>query len=410
MALFGRRRAPSSSSAPAASSGPIEQVRDRVVEAGDPIPAGLKIAAGFSWRVIVVLAAIAVVIFLVLQVVDVAVPFLIALILSALLVPLSSFLQRHGFPKWLAIIGSWVVVLAALGALGTVVALQIHYDLPSLQRNIRHTVSQAQQFIDSQPFGLTAKQINQYVDKGVAYVQSHSSALTSGFREAGTGLVHALEGLFIVILTTLFILVDGPRIWRWVVRLFPRAAHRRIDAAGHAGWRTLTSFIRVQLVVAVTDAIGIGLGSFLFGVPLAVPIAVIVFLGAFVPVVGAIVAGIVAVLIALVFNGWVVALIVLGIVLFVQQLESHVLHPFLTGGAVRVHPLGIVLGVTAGSAIAGVAGAFFAVPFIATVNSMIVAARHVDPDEITGAGHDPDRRERETSSERRGFLGRLVRH
>jgi predicted PurR-regulated permease PerM len=183
-----------------------------------------------------------------------------------------------------------------------------------------------------------------------------------------------------------------------VVRIFPRRARSRIDTAGHAGWRTLTSFIRVQLVVAATDAVGIGVGAWLLGVPLAVPIAVIVFFGAFVPVVGAIVGGVLAVGIALVFTGWVQALVMLGIVLLVQQVESHVLHPLLTGSAVKVHPLGVVLGVVSGTALAGVPGAFFAVPFIATVNSMIVAAAHHDPDELTGAGHDPDPHAREANT------------
>jgi predicted PurR-regulated permease PerM len=366
----------------------------------DAVPVGVRIAGAYAWRILVVVAVLALVGILVVRLEDIVIPFLIALILSALLVPLARFLQRHHWPKWVAVLTSWIVVLAAIGALTLVVTAQIQHDLPALEKHLHSSIRKLQDLINTQPFGITAKQINRWVDDGTTYLQKHASSLAGGVKSAGTGALHALEGVFIVIFTTLFVLIDGGRIWAWVIRLFPRRARSRIDAAGQAGWRTLTSFIRVQLVVAVTDAIGIAVGAAIFGVPLAIPIGVIVFICAFVPVVGAIVAGVVAVLIALVFNGWVIALVVLGIVLLVQQLESHVLHPLLTGSAVKVHPLGIVLGVAAGSSIAGVAGAFFAVPFIATVNAMIVAAAHHDPDELTGAGHDPDPRASEREAQR----------
>jgi predicted PurR-regulated permease PerM len=156
--------------------------------------------------------------------------------------------------------------------------------------------------------------------------------------------------------------------------LFPRRARARIDFAGRAGWRTLKEFVRIQIFVAALEAVAIGFGAWIIGVPLATPIAVIVFFGALVPIIGSIVAGAAAVLIALLFNGWINALIMFGIVLLVNQIEGNVLHPLITGGAVKVHPLGIVLGVMAGAAIGGIAGAFFAVPVIATANSMIHAA------------------------------------
>jgi putative heme transporter len=365
---------------------------------GDPIPRGLRVGAGFTWRLLVIAAGLAVVGLLVYELSEIVIPFLIGLILSALLVPLSSFLQRHHWPKWIAVITTWIVVFAVIGGLGVFVAQQVIAELPSLEKQITTAIGSAKSLLATHPFGLTNAKVSGYVSDATTWLQKNASSLGAGAAEAGSGVVHALEGVFIVIFVTLFSLIDGARIWAWVTRIFPRRARGRIDAAGHAGWRTLTSFIRVQLVVAATDAIGIGVGAWLVGVPLAVPIAVIVFFGAFVPVVGAIVGGIVAVGIALVFNGWVQALIMLGIVLLVQQIESHVLHPLLTGSAVKVHPLGVVLGVVAGTTLAGVAGAFFAVPFIATVNAMIVAAAHSDPEELTGAGHDPDPKARDSDT------------
>ncbi|MFJ3385279.1 MULTISPECIES: AI-2E family transporter [unclassified Curtobacterium] len=360
---------------------------------GDAVPAGLRIASAFSWRLLIVAAALAVVIALVVVLQDIIVPFLIALLLCALLAPMSSFLQRHRWPKWTAVLSSLVSVALAIGALALVVTAQIRYDLPSLERRLHHSVRSLQTLLDSEPFGITVKDVNGWVSDGFDYLQAHVSSILSGFQAAGTGAVHVLQGLFIVVFTTIFVLIDGRRIWTWVLRLFPRRARPRIGVAGEAGWHTLTSFIRVQLVVAITDALGVVIGALILQVPLAIPIGVVVFLGAFVPVVGAIVAGSVAVLIALVFNGWVPALFMLGIVVLVQQLESHVLHPFLTGSAVKVHPLGVALGVVAGTTIAGVVGAFFAVPFIATVNAMVVAAANWGPDEpppVPSADAEPD--------------------
>ncbi|QKS12198.1 AI-2E family transporter [Curtobacterium sp. Csp1] len=366
---------------------------DPVAEA---VPTGMRIAGAFSWRFLVTVAALAVVVALVVLLQDIVVPFLVGLLVCALLAPFSAFLQRHRWPKWLAVLTACISVVVVLGILALVVTAQVRYDLPTLERRLTSNVQTFQTLLASEPFGITSAQVTKYLAEATKFLQTHATSILSGAAEAGSGLVHALEGLFIVVFTTIFVLIDGHRIWSWVVRIFPRRSRGRIDAAGQAGWKTLTSFIRVQLIVAVTDALGIVIGALALGLPLAVPIGVIVFFGAFVPVVGAIVAGIVAVVIALVFNGLVPALIMLAVVIVVQQLESHVLHPFLTGSAVKVHPLGVVLGVTAGTTIAGVVGAFFAVPFIATVNAMVHAAADWRPGEdpsATASAEESDDRE-----------------
>ncbi|MDQ1128339.1 AI-2E family transporter [Microbacterium sp. SORGH_AS_0888] len=354
--------------------------------ADDPIPAGLRIGAGFAWRVLVIAAVLGLVLLLAVRLSEIVIPFFIGLILSALLVPLSGFLQRHGWPKWVAIVSAWVAVFAVITGLSLLFAEQLRSQLPALTTQVEQAVESARGFLATQPFGITPEMLTGWVNDITRFAQQHASDVGSGALRVGSGAVHGLEGVFIVIFVTLFMLIDGGRIWQWVTRLFPRRARPRILAAGEAGWRTLTSFIRIQLVVAATDAVGIGVGAAILGVPLAVPIAIIVFFGAFVPVVGAIVGGVVAVAIALVFNGWVHAVIMLGIVILVQQLESHVLHPLLTGSAVKVHPLGIVLGVTTGTTLAGIAGAFLAVPLIATTNSMIAAAHRYGKEEPEAGG------------------------
>lgn len=357
--------------------------------AEDAIPRGLRIGAAFTWRVLVIAAALVLVGLLARMLSEIVIPFLIALIVAALLVPFSAFLQRHRWPKWLAITVALLVGIAVVIGLLLLVTDRVVTALPGLEKQIGARRDSLNNLLATHPFGITAANINGYISDVVQWLQNHVSRIALGAATAGKHVVKMLEGIFIIIFVTLFAMIDGAQIWTWVTRLFPRRARARINAAGHAGWHTLTEFARIQIVVAVIDAVAIGFGAWLLGVPLAIPIAAIVFFGALVPVIGSIVAGAVAVLIAFLFNGWSQALIMLGIVLLVNQLEGNVLHPLMTGGAVKVHPLGIVLGVTAGAAIGGVAGAFFAVPLIATANAMINAAARYDSGTVATVRETP---------------------
>ena len=354
----------------------------------DAIPRGLRIGAAFTWRLLVIAAAIVGIGLLARMLSEIVIPFLIAIILAALLVPLSAFLQRHRWPKWLAILVSMLVGIAVVAGLVLLVTNRVLTELPNLEKQASALGDSLKSLLDKHPFGLSVEKINGYVAEVMQWLRNNASHIALRAASAGKRVVHLLEGLFIIIFTMLFFLIDGAAIWGWVTRLFPRRARARIDFAGHAGWNTLTHFSRVQIFVAAIDAVGIGIGAWLLGVPLATPIAVIVFFGALVPIIGSIVAGAAAVVIALLFNGFTHALIMLGVVLLVNQLEGNVLHPFLTGSAVKVHPLGVVLGVTAGATVAGIAGAFFAVPLIATANAMINAAAHYRVHAGTGAGPD----------------------
>lgn len=356
-------------------------------EQNDPIPKGLKLGARFTGYLLVIIAGITVLGFLALQLAEIVIPFLAGLILSALLVPLSSFLQRHHWPKWLAVVTVWFVVLGLLAGLVLLITFQIRSEIPAIQKQVATSLDAAKQFLATQPFGLTEAKLNDLVTSSGQWLQDNAAGLGSGAAEVGTTAAHIVEGVIIVLFVTLFALIDGKEIWTWAVQIWPRKSRQRILAAGDAGWKTLSSFIRIQLVVAATDAVGIGLGALILGVPLAVPIATVVFLGAFVPFVGAIIGGAFAVGLALMFNGWIHAVIMLGIVILVQQIESHVLQPWLTGSRVKIHPLAVILGVTAGAALAGIAGAFFAVPVIATLNSMFRAAKNPPTDHSATSAH-----------------------
>jgi predicted PurR-regulated permease PerM len=342
--------------------------------ADEAVPHGLRIGAAFTWRLLVIAAALAGIGFLAHLLAEIVIPFLVGIIVAALLVPLSDVLQRHRWPKWLAILVALLIGIAVVVGLLLLVTERVVTALPVLEKQIGALGNSLNRLLATHPFGLTPEKINGYVSDIVQWLQNNASQIALRAANVGKRVVGLLEGILIIIFVTLFAMIDGAGIWAWTTRLFPRRARARIDFAGRAGWRTLKEFVRIQIFVAALEAVAIGSGAWIIGVPLATPIAAIVFFGALVPIIGSIVAGAVAVLIALLFNGWINALIMFGIVLLVNQIEGNVLHPLITGGAVKVHPLGIVLGVMAGAAIGGIAGAFFAVPVIATANSMIHAA------------------------------------
>ncbi len=338
----------------------------------DPsVPRGMQIAAAWSWRILVVLGVLAVLIFFIIQLRLLIIPLLVAVVLSALLVPFKNFLVRHKWPRWLAITTAEVGTLVVVAGLIFLVATQVSSGFDDLKQQSINSYNELKSFLADGPLQISEADFNAYVAQIWAAIQQDSQSLISGAAAVGSSIGHVLTGVLLTLFSTLFILIDGERIWTWIVRLFPRKARVATDGAGRAGWRTLQNFVKVQILVASIDALGISIGAAILGVPLAIPIGVLVFLGSFIPIIGAVVTGAVAVFIALVYNGPIIALIMLGVVLLVQQIEGHVLQPLVMGTAVKVHPLAVVLAVAGGSMVAGIAGAFFAVPVVATVNVMV---------------------------------------
>lgn len=332
---------------------------------------GVRIAGAWAWRILVLVAALAILALLVIELRLIVIPLLVAIVIAALLVPFASFLQRHRWPKWLAVVVSELGIVLVIGGLLFLVATQVYAGFDDLSRQTVQSYDALRSWLLESPLQLTESDLNQYGQQALTALQQDSGMLVNGALSVGSTVGHVLAGVLLTLFSTLFILIDGPNIWAWVVRLFPHRARAAVDGAGRAGWVTLTNFVKVQILVAFVDAVGIGLGSFFLGVPLAIPLGVLVFLGSFVPVIGAVATGALAVFIALVYNGPLIALILLIVVLAVQQLEGHILQPLIMGSAVKVHPLAVVLAVAGGSIVAGIAGAFFAVPFVATLNVMV---------------------------------------
>ncbi len=347
------------------------------VSPDEKVAYGMRVAAAWSWRLLLVAAAVALVGFLIVQLRYVAIPFFIGVLLAPLLVPFSTWLQRKGWPKWLAVAVNEIAVIAVVGGLITLIVFQVRAGFPALQQRTLERYEDLKDFLAQPPFVLTDKDITAYVDSLFQGVGDNLSSFIDPALEVGSLGGHVLAGLVLALFTTLFILIDGRRIWQWIVKLFPNNARAAVVGGGEAAWITLTTFVKVQIMVAAIDAVGIGLGAFLLGVftgrefPLVIPIAIAVFLASFVPVVGAVVSGAMAVFVALVFLGPVESLVMLGIVILVQQVEGHVLQPLLVGSVVKVHPLAIVLAVAAGGFTAGIPGALFAVPLVAVLNNTI---------------------------------------
>lgn len=345
-------------------------------EVAAAVPASLRIAGAYSWRFLVIAGVVGLIVFLVSEFRYIVIPFMVAVLVGSLLVPLVSFLIRHRWPKGLAVAVAMLGTLAVVSGLVFVIVAQIRSGFPDLQERSLAAYEEFKDYLLASPLQLTESQINEYVGQAVAAVQADSSVLVSGALSVGSTAGHVLAGILLALFATLFILIDGRGIWRWIVRLFPRIARPAVDGAGQAGWVTLATFVKVQIFVAAVDAIGIGLGAWIVGLvfggfPLVIPIAIAVFLGSFIPVVGAVVTGTLAVFVALIYLGPVPALIMVGVVLLVQQVEGHVLQPLIMGSAVKVHPLAVVFAVAAGSFLAGIPGALFAVPFVAVLNVMV---------------------------------------
>ncbi|MFP3465328.1 AI-2E family transporter [Leifsonia sp. SIMBA_070] len=337
------------------------------------VPSGVRAASEWSWRLLAIVALAAVVVYLVTIFSDIVIPLLVALLVTALLQPTVASLIRRHWPKWLAILVCLVAFAAVVAGLVLLVVWQVRAGLPRLEHESVAAYDRARSALRQPPWNVSDRDFAGYISSAGQMLQRDSGALVGGAVRVGSTAGHLLAGTLIALFATIFLLIDGGGIWRWITRLLPRNGRPALQAGGEAGWRTLTSFVRVQILVAVVNGVGIGLVAFFLGLPLAIPIGVIVLLASFIPVIGAIVSGIIAVAIALVFAGPVQALIMLAGVLLVHLLEAHVMQPLLVGGAVKVHPLAVVVAVAAGTGIAGVAGALFAVPLIAVGNAMVSA-------------------------------------
>ena len=347
---------------------PPDDKEDRPIQ----VPRSLRVAGAWSWRLIVSVVAVVGIGWALLQVKTVVVGLLIALILAVLLEPAARFLRtRLRFPRMLASAVTIVLTIALVAGALTFAGREIAGQFGELRDSAVAGWEQLITWLQGSSLSVSADQLQEWTDQAVGILQENQQRLVSGALSVGSTVLDIGTGAVVAIFTLLFFLKEGRRMWQWAVRLLPAPAREPVNEAGIRAWVTLGSYVRTQILVALIDAIGIGVGAAVLGLPLALPLGVLVFLGSFIPFVGAIATGSIAVLVALVALGPVQALIMLAIVLGVQQIESHLLQPLLLGHAVSLHPLAVLLSVAAGSMAAGVVGALLAVPLVATTNTVV---------------------------------------
>jgi putative heme transporter len=364
------------------------------------VPPMLGKLAAWSWRLLVVLTAAGLVLYLLITLKVIVVPVIVALFLATLLVPLVNALERRGWRHiWavLAVFGGAVLLIA--GIIAGFIPL-IGNELDTLRQRADEGVAEVQRYIASRPFGLSEEDLNRYLDQARQRFTENSTGLTRGAVHGVTVIGELITGLILSLFLTFFFVKDSERFTRWILDFAGRQRAPHLREIGTRSATAVSGYLRGQAAVGAVDAIFIGIGLAILGVPLVIPLAFLTFVAAFLPLVGAVVAGALAALVALVTKGVTTALIVVGITLLVQQLEGHILAPLLLGRAVSLHPVVIILALAAGSILGGIIGAFLAVPIAAVVTAV---GTYLRGDQPIGEPADTGEPEPETSA--RGEAG-----
>ncbi len=357
--------------------------RREVVPEQSRVPSWLATGAAWSWRLLL----LAIAIYLIARVVGilyiVVVPCIAALLLTALLQPLTSRLRRAGLPNMAA---TWVTLLIAaivLGGVGTLVANRVSADYPTLLAETKHTVAQVQSWLAGPPFHIKNTNVQKYLNNIPSYLSKHKTLVEGTVVTGGKIASEFFGGLVLMLFVTFFLIKDGDRIWNWLLGAMRTGTARRMDRAGHASWLVLVYYMRGTVAVAAIHALVVGVALWIMGVPLAVPLAVLVFLAAFVPLVGLLVAGALAIVVTLATKGWVDAVVLLGILIVEDQLEAHLLQPQVVGKMIRLHPLAVILSLAAGGVLAGIPGAVVAVPIVAVITRALPELRRTEPEDLS---------------------------
>jgi predicted PurR-regulated permease PerM len=336
--------------------------------AAPQVPRLLQSAAAWSWRLLLVAA----VVYLAFKVADalrlVTLPLIAALLLSALLHPVTSLLRRAGLRPLAA---TWCTILAAavvLGGVGTLIANRVQADYPMLAAEVRSTVHDVQAYLAGPPFHFTGARLDRLSSQVLNYLAQHKSLIAGTVVTGGRYFLEVLTGLILTVFITFFLLKDGRKIWSWLISGLRPQAHSRAVRAGDAAWQALTGYIRGTTIVAAIHAMFIGLALWLLGVPLVVPLVLLVFIASYIPLIGILVVGALAILVTLATQGWPAAVILLAVFLAENQIESHLLQPLVVGHIVRLHPLAVIVVLAVGGIVAGIPGAIIAVPAAAVVS------------------------------------------
>ena len=350
------------------------------------VPRGLAKTAAYSWRLLVIGAAAVVLVYALVTLRLIVIPIFVALLISTLLVPVANALRRRGFPSLLA---TWLTMILAIGTLAGIVYIivpQVADELDTVGQAVKAGFEDVVAWLIRGPLDLTRAQIDGYIDQASSQLSAQRSSLISGAFKGAYVIFEVIAGFVLTIVLVFFFVKDGERIANAFLGLFGEERREDVRQIASRSWAALGAYIRGTAIVGVVDATFIGIGLLIMGVPLVVPLTIITFFAAFFPLVGAVAAGILATLVALVTKGFFAGLVIAGVTILVQQIEGDVLQPVVLGRAVNLHPLVILLSLTAGAIIAGIAGAFLAVPLAAVTTVAVTYTRSKDgppPLEVT---------------------------
>lgn len=334
---------------------------------GSGVPRWLQTAAGWSWRLLLVglLVYVAARIASALRIV--VLPCVAALLLTALLQPLTARLKRAGMP---AILATWCALLAAIAVIagvGTLIGVRVSAEYPTLVKEITHSGHQLQAWLTGPPFHIRQMRLQQLATNAINLIKSHQSQVAGTVLTGGKYVVEIVAGSVLTLFVAFFLIKDGERIWAWLTGFLSPGRADRADRAGRAAWQVLVRYVRGTMLIAAIHSVAIGLTLWILGVPLVVPLAAVVFLAGFVPLIGILVAGTLAIGVTLGTRGWIAAVILLAVFVLENQLDGHLLQPQVVGRILRLHPLAVILVLAVGGVLAGIPGAVVAVPTAAAI-------------------------------------------
>lgn len=371
---------------------------------GRTVPIVIREAAQWSWRLLLIGAVGYLLVRGLAMVPMVTIPFVVALLLTAVLGPVQRWLRdRLRVPHSLAAFLALLVGVGFLGLIGWFVGTQVSTNAPKMADQLMATVEYLAAWLRHGPLQISDEQVNQYGVELQTAIAANQERLVSGALSTLSALSHLLAGGLLLLLATFFLLRDGDLIWGWAMSLLPVASRARIDLVGRFGWRTLGGFMRGQTIIAFLHASTVFVLLVVLNVPMAAALSVLIFVGSYIPILGMTVTGTLCIIVSLIEHGPAAAIVVAITIVVLIQLEAHLLQPFIMARTVEVHPLGVAMAVLAGTTLGGIAGALFAVPTVAFLNATIRAA-HM-PLRLDDSGHvvlddpEPESGELEVQSE-----------
>jgi predicted PurR-regulated permease PerM len=365
---------------PAADSeaAPVDAASPRAPDAPhSEVPQWLQTGAAWSWRllllaiVLYVAARVAALLYLV------VVPCAAAILLTALLQPATARLRRAGMRPLAATWCTLALTIALLAGAVAIVTARVRAEYPNLVNQVKHTTAQVQSWLAGPPFHLHTGNLQKLSDSIVNYISQHKSLVEGTVVTGGRIVAEILAGVVLTFFVSFFLIKDGDRIWAWLTSRLRTERKRRADLAGGAAWQAVVYYVRGTVMIAAIHATVMGITLSIMNAPLVAPLSLFMFLAAFVPLVGVLAAGALAILVVLAAKGWIFAVVLLGIMIVMNQLEGHLLQPQVVGKMVRLHPLAVILVLAVGGVVAGIAGAVVAVPITAAV-TRAVRALHDD--------------------------------